>query len=252
MAQEELDDATTNILKKVESLFDEKLGSLKRAIVEEQQSLARRVDKRLKTSERTFKNKSNRIQFGLNTDVLDKIGEAKCQLSGESSNVEKAVEHLEEGMVLLEKRNRGIEIADYSEFGWATVDEYEQREVAEDSDDDRRLRKAEASVARKFQSKRRGSFRGRYNYSRNYQPYQPYQKNYQNYQNFQNDFSFTPSQRSNQPFRGGRGSFTFPRANSFGYDKCFACGSREHWRSECPFANAAMASRNGGQPSSTV
>ena len=204
--------------------------------MDEQHALSRKVEKRLKTAKKSFKNKSNKIQFGLNTDVLDKISEAKIQLDeeGEGANVKKAMEELNEGMEILEKRNRGIEMAEYSEFGWATVDEYEQREIAVDSDDDRRLRKAEASVARKFQSKRRGSFRGRYIPTRNTASNASYE-----YQT-----AFNNAQRNNQPFRGGRGRFSFPRANSAGYDKCFACGARDHWRDACPFAAGAMAVQN--------
>ena len=45
-------------------------------------------------------------------------------------------------------------MADSSEAGWQTVDEYEQKNIASDSDDDKRIRKAETSALRKLQRKK--------------------------------------------------------------------------------------------------
>ena len=45
--------------------------------------------------------------------------------------MERAKEALKEGERLLVARQKAIRIADRSEFGWATVDEYEEDELAE-------------------------------------------------------------------------------------------------------------------------
>ena len=42
-------------------------------------------------------------------------------------------------MDLLHERQKLIKIADRSDRGWATVDEYVEDELAEDSDDEKRL-----------------------------------------------------------------------------------------------------------------
>ena len=46
-----------------------------------------------------------------------------------------------------------IKIADRSEYGWATVAEYEEDELADNSDDEKRLFRAEGSAGRKQKQK---------------------------------------------------------------------------------------------------
>ena len=42
-----------------------------------------------------------------------------------------------------------IKLADRSEAGWLVVEEYESDELAEDSEDDKKIRRAEDKAARK-------------------------------------------------------------------------------------------------------
>ena len=58
--------------------------------------------------------------------------------------IEKAATAVEEGEKMITERNKVIRIADRNEYGWATVAEYEDDELAEDSDDEKKLFKAEA------------------------------------------------------------------------------------------------------------
>ena len=46
---------------------------------------------------------------------------------------------LEEGEELITNRQKLIKVADRSEFGWATVEEYVADELADNSDDEKRL-----------------------------------------------------------------------------------------------------------------
>ena len=227
--QEEVMEGTTAaaLLRQVSTMFDEKIGGLKRALVDEQKTLSLRIDKKLKTTEKTFKKKSNRIQFELNSDVKDSLAEAKMHLQGPSPSIEKAVEHLDSGTVVLAERNRMIELADVSEYGWSTVEEYLQRPLAEDSDDDRRIRRAEVSVGRKI-NRKKSYQRGRYQYRRGgYNHNNHYNSNSNN--NNYNNGDYSSSRGSNQPFRGSRGRGFYPRG------RCFACGVRGHWARDCQY-----------------
>ena len=53
---------------------------------------------------------------------------------------------------LIERRQKLIKLADKSEAGWLAVDEYESDELAEDSADEKRIRKAQdKAVGKKFE-----------------------------------------------------------------------------------------------------
>ena len=49
----------------------------------------------------------------------------------------------EEGEKLLVERQKHILLADNSEFGWSTVEEYKQHDLADDSEDEKRIYSAE-------------------------------------------------------------------------------------------------------------
>ena len=53
---------------------------------------------------------------------------------------------LEEGTGIVSKRIKAIKLADKNEFGWQTVSEYLSDELASDSDDEKRMYRAERSL----------------------------------------------------------------------------------------------------------
>ena len=54
----------------------------------------------------------------------------------------------------IRQRNKLIKLADMSESGWAVVAEYEAHQLASDSDDEKRIQKAEARANRKAKESR--------------------------------------------------------------------------------------------------
>ena len=66
---------------------------------------------------------------------------------------EKAKQELEEGTQLIAKRQKVIKLADKSEFGWETVNEYLADDLASDDEDATRIKKAERSAARKVKER---------------------------------------------------------------------------------------------------
>ena len=77
---------------------------------------------------------------------------AQKSLGSAPPAIEKAKEALREGEKLLKDRQKLIRIADRSEYGWATVSEYEEDELADGSDDEKRLYRAELRAGKKVKA----------------------------------------------------------------------------------------------------
>lgn len=169
-----------------------------------------------------FKKKGNEQQFNFNRKVIKKNSAAVMAL--ESGNIGKAKEELNEGISLLNNslRQKIVKLADKSEFGWATVQEYVCDDLADDEADASKIKKAKRRAAARLKTlqekkKRSGT-----------------------------KFSFSaPVPNSASRFGGASGSF--PLVGSYfrpqgrysgnifrGSDLCFRCGKRGHWASSCP------------------
>ena len=84
-----------------------------------------------------------------------------------AESVEKAKKSVAEGKSIIQQRQKKLKLADSSELGWKVVSEYQSNPLASDSEDERKIYKAEVRAerkARKDQQKRlrlkRSSFRG--------------------------------------------------------------------------------------------
>ena len=68
-----------------------------------------------------------------------------------------ASKNLKNCLEIIRKLNKLIRLADKSEAGWAIVEEYQTDELASDTDDDRKIRRAEkAALEKKKQWKTSG------------------------------------------------------------------------------------------------
>ena len=63
-----------------------------------------------------------------------------------------AVQRIEEGMNLVKNRMKLIKVADRSQYGWSTVEEYEQNDLASDLKDEKRLTRSERQAERKVKA----------------------------------------------------------------------------------------------------
>ncbi|XP_063395983.1 integrase/recombinase xerD homolog isoform X2 [Mytilus trossulus] len=108
----------------------------------------------------------------------------------------KAKEKLAEGISLMNYRQKLIRIADSSELGWRVVHEYETNPLADDSEDERKLYKAENIAERKVKADKTKK-------ARRVHPYvQPAEQ--------------AVTSMTRKPGR------------------CFNCGVKGHWKQECP------------------
>ena len=143
----------------LDTKLDQKLASFKRSF-EEKDAIHASERKKLKAESKassSLKYKGNRIQYEFNISVLDGLQSVKkCLFDG---NLSKASAEVDQQTLSLEKRNKLIRFADKSPGGWAAVEEYESNDLAENSDDEKKLRSAErrAVVKMKQNISKRGS-----------------------------------------------------------------------------------------------
>ena len=62
---------------------------------------------------------------------------------------EKATQEMEAGEALLLNRQKMIKLADRSELGWSVVEEYDADELADNSEDEKKIARAEKEAERK-------------------------------------------------------------------------------------------------------
>ena len=84
--------------------------------------------------------------------MSSKLEAATASLSETPLAVEKAKTQLEEGLKLVCEHQKLILTADRSEHGWATVEEYLEDELVVNSDDEKRMQKAEFRVGKESES----------------------------------------------------------------------------------------------------
>ena len=142
-------------IKKVEDSVDTKLTAIKRDVTVERESANDRLVKKLQLdSKPSFRKKGNEKQYVFNEQVRDKLVDSVTSaLNQTPPAVEKAKALIKEGEKMIDVRQKHIKIADRSEYGWATVAEYEEDELADNSDDEKRLFRAEGSAGRKLKRK---------------------------------------------------------------------------------------------------
>ena len=118
--------------KKVEDSVDTKLSAIKRDLTMECESADDRLVKRLRLDNKpSFKKKSHEKQYSFNEQVCDKLVDSVTSaLDQTPPAIEKAKTLIKEGEKLIDVRQKHIKIADRSEYGWATVAEYEEDELS--------------------------------------------------------------------------------------------------------------------------
>ena len=205
----------------LDAKFDQKFAAFKRDL-EDKEATTQSQLKKLKIESKatnSFTFKGNKVQYELNISLHDLVDGAIKNIS--KGNLSAAISELESVKTLITKRNKLIRFADKSSAGWTAVEEYESDELAEDSDDERKLHSAERRALAKIREKRRTSS-ARPSYTSTRQPSSEVS-------------SVGPSNTfpvNQQLFRGQSFRERRPQPS----DKCFSCEQRGHWANStsCP------------------
>ena len=85
---------------------------------------------------------------------------ARAEQGGGKTAFDRAKEALREGTDLISRRQKVIKFADLSEAGWAVVDEYVDDDLADESEDEKRMEWAERMAERKLVKSRKALMTG--------------------------------------------------------------------------------------------
>ena len=94
-----------------------------------------------------FKDKGNERNYLFNLDLAERIEESISLFK--KNDTKTALKNLKNCLEIIRKHNKLIRLADNSEAGWAIVEEYQTDELASDTDDDRKIRRAEKAALEK-------------------------------------------------------------------------------------------------------
>ena len=150
--QAELERQQSTMLEKLSSIMDNKMESMKRQLEESSNTQMSELKTIRLTGPRTFKKKGHEQQYKHNEQVKSAVNEAKdAVVAGKN---EACIAKLNEGIELSDQRQKLILIADKSDYGWKTVGEYLDDELADDDQDANKMKKAEKEAQRKIAESR--------------------------------------------------------------------------------------------------
>ena len=225
MNKEELVELLAKSQDAILECVDSKLQELKISIAEDQEDCVRSVVKKVKEDHSIkWKNVGNEKQFKFNQSVEARFDSAISAI--EEKKLDRARKELEEGKKLLSERQKLIKLADRSECGWATVSAYVTDDLADTPEDERRISKAEKTAKNALHSNGEKS--------RVKSGSVIYKSNHACFSHVSNSrLGVDDAVKSfRQPFQFRQAPF-LPRSQ-FRRGTCFACGSKGHWRYNCP------------------
>ena len=145
------------IMSQLDQLISTKLLSFENRITESQRNIAdsqlnKMKEDMLTNDKYVFNRKSCEDQFKFNVKLSSKLKEADSAVK--TGDAVAASGTISEGLDLISSRQKVIRLADSSDLGWSVVKEYQANPLASDSEDEKRMMKAEARASRKLKQRR--------------------------------------------------------------------------------------------------
>jgi len=155
LIHQRVQEAVTNAQKDMDQIITTSFNTFQKTMNENQRQLSEtqlaKIEE-MNSDNYVFKRKGNEEQFKINAKVGNEIKEARCFLKEDpepSEYTQKAVKSIGEGLKILNHRQKLVKLADQSENGWKTVTEYETHSLADDSEDEKRILRAEKAKSDK-------------------------------------------------------------------------------------------------------
>ncbi|XP_069109955.1 uncharacterized protein [Argopecten irradians] len=186
------------------------------SVLENTQDVSKQMQKLKEEKDTIWKRDGNKEQYKFNSEVLEEVQQVLWAVK--AGKFEYSGELLEALSTKLKKRNKLIRIADSSEAGWGAVKEYVANPLASDSDDDRKIARADSKAVKRLKDKKKKLKDSRRNRSSYGGP------SFASGSARQDSYSAPSVVGDKQLFR--------PQQN--GARGCFTCGEFGHFRRECP------------------
>ena len=125
-------------------LVETKFANLEDKVSKGAEEKAKKLESRLKNEANIkFRYKGNGEQFSFNSDVKNDILDVIEKIEKSEPSIEDVQDYLKDIVKNIDYRNKLIRMADKSEAGWSVVAEYEKDDVADNSEDEKRIKQAE-------------------------------------------------------------------------------------------------------------
>ncbi|XP_062603797.1 uncharacterized protein LOC134265592 [Saccostrea cucullata] len=188
----------SELLDNLKDMMDSRLTAFQQNIQQISTSQISKIEENL-NEHYVFRKKGNENQYKHEAKVLTKLKEAREHLNSDDG-VDLAKSSINEGIELVKSRQKVIKLADSSQLGWRVVQEYQANPIADDSDDEKKMYRAQMRAERKvFNGKKRSRF-------------EPYQKKPATVTRMETDEKSTGSGKPG---------------------RCFDCGAKGHWSRDC-------------------
>ena len=203
----------------LKELREEIAASVKRALTDSDlvQTTTEKIVKRARSNPvPEFKKKGNKQRFCANQEIIEKVETAMEDIGRE--DLTEAKKKLTEGKKIVTTQQKLIRMADRETDGWGVVNCYMADELADDTDDEKKIARSRREAA----------------YNRKQQDGQISNKRRRNYRH--NTYNFRNGYRRFENGRNERPKTQY-REDRTKWGSCFGCGSFGHFKSEFPSQN---------------